>query len=103
MKKTIQVASPDSKEEFEEAEVASLLDKVKEMEAKAENGHIKEAKSMFVEIFEEMKTKEFTAKQELMECDLYSRIVKVHNEKHSYDEALVFTLKTFDFLNQYAS
>ena len=73
------------------------------MEAKAKNGHIKEANSLFSEIFEEMKMKRFTTKQETMQCDLYSKIVKIHNEKHSYDEAVLWTLKTFDFLDAFTT
>ena len=103
--KTIQFSkSPDSKEEFEDEEVAKLVEKAKEMEAKAKNGHIKEAKSMFAEIFEEMKAKRFSAIQTKLQCcDLYSKIVKLHNESCSFDEALVYTFKTLDYLNQYTA
>ena len=67
--KSIKVAkSPDSKDEFEDEEVAKLVEKAKEREAKAKNGHIKEAKSMFAEIFEEMKAKRFSAIQTKLQC-----------------------------------
>ena len=84
---------------FEDEEVAKLIEKAKEMEAKAKNGHIREASSTFTEIFEEMKTKKFTASQRTLQCDLYSKIVKFHNEKHFYNEALVWTFKIFDVFN----
>jgi len=69
------------------------------MEAKAKNGLMREADKMLSEIFEEMKTKKFTASQRTLQCDLYSKIVKIHNETHSYNEALDYTIKTFDVFN----
>ena len=45
---------PDSKEEFEDEEVAKLVEKSENMEAKARNGHIREATGLFIEIFGEI-------------------------------------------------
>ena len=102
--KTIQASKiPDAKENFEDEEAAKLVEKAEKMEAKAKNGHIEEANCMFVEIFEEIKKKRFTERQETLQCTLYSKFVSIHNEKHSYDEAQMFTMKTLDLLSPHTS
>jgi len=84
---------------FEDEEVTKLIEKVNEMEAKAKNGILREADTMLAEIFEEMKTKKFPASQKISQCNLFSKIVKIHNERHSYNEALEYTIKIFDVFN----
>ena len=91
----------DSREDFEDEELAKLEEKAENMEAKAKNGQIREACSLFNEIFEEIEKKVFTSSQKTTQCNLYNKFVKIHNEKHSYDEAGIYTLKALDFLDRY--
>ena len=92
-----------SKEDFEDGEVGGLLDKAIEMELLAKKGHLKKANSLFNEIFEDMKKKNFTSNQKTMQCDIYNKILKLHNEKHGYDEAVLWTMKTLAFLDVYTT
>ena len=87
----------ESKEVFADAEVTRLVEMAKDMESKAKNGLIKEAGAVFTDIFEAMKTKNFSASQKASQCAIYSKIVKFHNAKSCYDEALTFTSKLMDF------
>merc|ERR1712203_1098708 len=67
------------------------------MEAKAENGLIREANVMFTDIYELMKRKGFSTNQKASQCNLYTKFVALHNMKSRYDDASLFTAKMFEF------
>ena len=97
---TVRPRKPDErKEEFDDAEVANLVEKAKEMEAKAENGLILEVNTLFSHIFEMLKFKNFKSNQKAKQCEIYCKIVKIHNIKSCYDEAMVYTKKMFECLD----
>ena len=92
----------DSMEVFAEAEVANIVEMSKDMESKTKNGLIREASAVLTDIFEAMKTKNISANQKASQCAVYSKIVKFHNEKSCYDEAISFTSKLMDFTDDNA-
>ena len=96
---TVRPKKTDLKEELDDAEVSSLVEKAKEMETKAENGLILEVNTLFSHIFEMLKFKNFSASQKAKQCEMYIKIVKIHNIKGCYDEAMVYTKKMFELLD----
>merc|ERR1719239_1129593 len=96
---TIKIAkkSRGSNEVFAEAEVAKLVELAKDMDAKAKKGLIREANAVSADIFEAMKTKNFSANQKASQCAVYSKIVAFYNAKSCFDEAITFTTKLMDF------
>ena len=69
---TVRPRKTDLKEELDDAEVSSLVEKAKEMETKAENGLILEVNTLFSHIFEMLKFKNFRASQKAKQCKMYS-------------------------------
>ena len=98
-KETVRPKKPDVKEEFDDLEVNNLVEKAKEMEEKAKNGRILEVNTLFSHIFQMLKFKNFKASQKAKQCEIYTKITKIHNIKSCYDEAMVYTKKMLECLD----
>ena len=88
------------KEVFSPADVVTLHEMAKDLDLKASTGQIKEASAVFNDIFEMMKTKNFSESQKPSQCAVYSKIVRFHNAKSCFDEAITYTAKLMDFTDE---
>merc|ERR1712130_197045 len=96
---TIKRAKADTKEEFNETELANLKECAISMEINAEFGFLAEANNLFGLLFEKMKEKKFSASQRKVKVEIMNKIVGIHNIKYSYDEAHTWAVKALECLD----
>merc|ERR1712226_1054021 len=95
----IKQAKEDTKEEFNETELANLKEWAISMEINAEFGYLAEANNLFGLLFEKMKEKKFSASQRKVKVEIMNKIVGIHNIKYSYDEAHTWAVKALECLD----
>ena len=87
------------KDEFNEAELTILEEWATLMEMNANIGFLDEASTSFGLVFEKIKQKKFSPNQRVMKLKILTKIVSLHNIKHSYDEAHTWAIKALECLD----